>query len=259
MRVLAGRIKRVLAGRAVVFADRGARLHRVGDEPVVDEVELDDARRLADRCLDRGGIAELPVVADIAGRLRPDLRRAGLQRRDDVDDRRLDRVIDRDLLSGVARLRQAVGDDHGHRVADMAHAVNREHRMRRLLHRRAVLRIDQPAAGQAADLVLGHVLAGVDGNDPRRLGRRARVDAAEFRVGVRAAQEIGVELARAVDVVGVGPLSGQEPVILAPQDRRADRSICHCRYSAATPWGLGAGASPRMTAAPSAMASTMLW
>ena len=71
MRVLAGRIERVLAGRAVVFPDRGARLHRIGDKPVVDEVELDDFGGLADRGLDRGRITQMPVVADIARRLRP--------------------------------------------------------------------------------------------------------------------------------------------------------------------------------------------
>jgi hypothetical protein len=142
MRVLAGRIKNMLAGRAVEFANRGARLHRIRDEAVVDQVELDDPGRLADRGLDRRGIAQMPVVTDIARRFRPHLRRARLQRRDDVDDRRLDGVIDGDVLGGVARLSEAVGDDDRDGVADMAHAVDRQHRMRRLLHRRAVLGID---------------------------------------------------------------------------------------------------------------------
>ncbi len=70
-------------------------------------------------------------------------------------------------------------------------------------------------------------------------------------------QDIGVELARPVDVVGIGPLSGEEPVVLAPPDWRADRS--HRRYSAAAPWAGAGGASPRITAAPSMIASTMLW
>ena len=48
MRVLARRVERVFAGRAVELADRGARLHRIGDEAVVGEVELDDPRRLGD-------------------------------------------------------------------------------------------------------------------------------------------------------------------------------------------------------------------
>ncbi len=73
---------------------------------------------------------------------------------------------------------------------------------------------------------------------------------------VRAPQDVGVELVRPVDVVGVGALSGQEAVILAPPDRGSDRG--HRRYSAAAPWTLAGGASPRITAAPSAIARTML-
>ena len=71
MRVLARRIKGVLAGGAVVFADRRARLHRIGDEPIVDEVELDGLGCLGERCIDRGQIAQMPVVTEIAGRLGP--------------------------------------------------------------------------------------------------------------------------------------------------------------------------------------------
>src|SRR5438270_4013270 len=118
--------------------------------------------------------------------------------------------------------------------------------------------MEQPAAGQAADPFGRQVLAGEHRDDPGRRFGRAGVDAAEAGVGVRAAQDVGVELARPVDVVGIGPLSGKETVVLAPADWRADRSISHGRYSAATPWGFGAGASPRITAAPSAIASTML-
>ena len=149
MRVLARRIERVFVGRAVELADRGARLHRVRHEPVVDEVELDDPRGPGDRGIDRGLVAQMPVVADIAGRLlRPHLRRAGFQRLGRIDDGRLDGVIDVDLLGGVARLAEALGDHDRDRVADMAHPVDREHRMRRLGHRRAVLRM-RPASRTA--------------------------------------------------------------------------------------------------------------
>jgi len=147
VRVLAGRIERVLAGRAVEIADGGARFHRVGDEAVVDEVELDDTRRLGERRVDHRRVAEMPVVADIARDFREYLRRAGLHRLGDIGDRGLDGVIDRDQLGRVARLRQAVGDDDRDRVADMAHLAVRQHRVRRLLHRRAVLRMNLPAAG----------------------------------------------------------------------------------------------------------------
>ena len=257
VRVLAGREERVLAGGAVELADRGARLHRVGDEAVVDEVEPHHPRRPADRRVDRREIAQMPVVAEVARRLVAHLRRAGLQRRGRVDDRGLLGIVDADQLGRVARLRQGVGDDDRDRVADMAHPVGRQHRMRRLDHRRAVLRMDEPAAGQPADAVGREVGGGVDGRDPGCRPRRRGVDAGDPGIRVRAAQDEGVELAGPVDVVGVGALPGQEAVILAPPDRRSDRG--HRPYSAAAPWTLAGGASPRITAAPSAIASTMLW
>src|SRR6185312_10581274 len=105
--------------------------------------------------------------------------------------------------------------------------------------------MDLPAAGQPADPVSRHVLAGVDRGHPRRLGRGAGVEARDPRIGVRAAQDIGVELARAIDVVGIGALSGQEAVILAPANRRSD--LCHDRYSAAA-------LVPFMAAAPALIA-----
>ena len=81
MRVLAGRVERVLAGRAVEIADRGARLHGVGNEAVVDEVELGDMRRLGEGGIDRRLVADMPVVAEIAGRLGQTCGAPGLQRR----------------------------------------------------------------------------------------------------------------------------------------------------------------------------------
>ena len=108
MRVLARRVERVFAGRAVELADRGARLHRVGDQPVVDEVELDDPRRLGERGIDRGQVAEVPVVAEVARRprRRPAARPASAPRPASTTAGSLG-VVDLDQLGRVARLRQA--------------------------------------------------------------------------------------------------------------------------------------------------------
>jgi len=77
----------------------------------------------------------------------------------------------------------------------MAHASTREHRMRRLLHRRAVLRIDQPAAGQPADIVGRHVFAGEHRDDTRCGCRGGGIDAGDPGMRMRAAQNVGVDLA----------------------------------------------------------------
>src|SRR5690349_6677970 len=110
------------------------------------------------------------------------------------------------------RLRIGLGNYNSNGVADMTDAIDRQYRMRRLLHRRSVFRRNQPAAGEAADIVLRHIRAGKDGDDARRGRRGARIDAAKPGASMWAPQDIGVELPGPVDVVGVSALSGQEPV-----------------------------------------------
>ena len=226
MRVLARRKERVLAGRTVELADRRTRLHRIGNEAIVDEVELDHPRRLGEGGIDRGQVAEAPVVAEVARHIGKDQRRAGLQCVCRIDNGGFLDEIDVQLVGRLARLFEGLGDDDRDRVADMAHTIDRERGMRRLCHRRAVFRMDLPAAGQPADAVSHHVLPGEYGGDPGRLRRCGGVDARYPRMRMRAAQDVGVELMRAVDVVGVGALSGQEAVILTPPDRRSDRGHC---------------------------------
>ena len=52
--------------------------------------------------------------------------------------------------------------------------------------------------------------AGEDRDDARRLQRRGSVDLVDRRMRVRRAQEIGVGLARTIDVVDVVALAGDE-------------------------------------------------
>src|SRR5215472_12018171 len=105
----------------------------------------------------------------------------------------------------------------------MTHAIYRKQRMRGLGHRRPVFRMDLPAAGKPTEAVIGDVLTAKGRDHSRRLGRRGGVDAGDASMGMRAADDKGVELMRAVDVVGVGALSGQKTEILAPPDRGSDR------------------------------------
>ena len=165
VRKLAGRPQRVVAGRRVVFGDRRARLHRVADQPVVDQADPRDMRGLAEGRIGRRLVAELPVAAQVVGHVVEEKRRVGLDGVEHADHRRQHLVVDHHRLGAALRLLQRLGDHEGDRVADVAHLALRQRRMRRLLHRQAVLAGDAPAAGQSADVV---------GRDRRRSARRAR-------------------------------------------------------------------------------------
>ena len=67
VRKLAGGPHRVVAARHVVLADHRTRLHRIADQPVVDQADLGDVRRLLECGVGRALVAQLPVDADVVG------------------------------------------------------------------------------------------------------------------------------------------------------------------------------------------------
>ena len=78
MRVLARRIERDRVRAGIVVADGGARLHRVRDQAVVDEIELCHMLRRGEGRVGRRLVAEVPVVDRVVRRDVMDLRLAGL-------------------------------------------------------------------------------------------------------------------------------------------------------------------------------------
>jgi hypothetical protein len=128
-------------------------------------------------------------------------------------------------------LGQRFGDHDGERIADMAHALGRQNRMGRLLHRAAVFVLDEPAARKAADRIGRHVGAGEHRH--HAVGRFcfARFDAYDHGVGRLGAHEKRVDLVRARNVVRIVPLARQKPVILFAAHRRANSVDSHLRFS----------------------------
>jgi len=222
VRVLAGDVQRVRVVGAAVRGHGRARLDRVRNQPVVDDVDLGDVRGLGERRVDGGLVAQRPRVALVAGCLFVDLRRAGFERGNTVHHRRQHLVVDIDQLRGVLRLVRRLGDDQRDRVADVAHLALRQHRMRRLVHRLAVGARDEPAARQAVHPL--EVGPGEHGDHPRRGLCLRGVDLADLCVGVRRAQEVRVRVVRRVDVVGVLPRAGQEAQVFPATDGLADQA-----------------------------------
>ena len=107
VRVLVGDVERVARVVLVVDGVGGARLHRVRDQPVVDDVELGDVRRLGERGVDRGLVAVAPVVAGVVGDLVVHRRPLDARGLGDVDHRRQLLVVDLDQLGRVLGLRSS--------------------------------------------------------------------------------------------------------------------------------------------------------
>jgi len=71
----------------VVFGNCRARLHRIRRQAIIGEIQGHHVGGLAEGILDRGLVADRPVIDHIARRFRMQLRGARLDRRDHVGNR----------------------------------------------------------------------------------------------------------------------------------------------------------------------------
>ena len=211
----------------VVVAERGARLHGIRNQPVVDDMQPGDMRGGLDRGVGGGGVADRPVIDQIAVGFRMQLRRAGLERLRGVGDRRLLGVGDGDGLGRVARLALGLGHHDHHRVADIADPVDRQRRPGAHLHRRAVLGMDHPAADQIADAVRLELAAGQHADDARHAFRRLDVDPDDVGMRMRAAHEHCVLHAGHHHVVDIAAGAGDEALVFLARNACADAFDSH--------------------------------
>ena len=174
MGVLAGGVEGVAVAAAIVLADRGAGLDGVGDLAVVDEVEAGDVVGAGEGLVGRVLVAQRPIHAGVVGSLIVQLWRSVFGRLGRIDGGREHPVIDPDRLHPVSGLSEAIGDHHGHQVADEAYLAQRQGRARRRVLRPAV---GGEAARHAAQSVGGDVVAGEDLEHPGQGRRPAGVDA----------------------------------------------------------------------------------
>ena len=181
MAALAADRQRQMIALGIVFADRRARFHEIGDDARIDDGYLGDRMRICECRLGRLLVADRYVEQHIAGMVGPDLRRAFLHRIDDADHRRQRRPVDLDRLERVTRVIDRIRDHEGDGIADMAHLAVGEDRIRRP-RKRIDFQVEQ--AGQTAEIL--DVLAGQDRADPGQATGAGGIDG-EFRVRVRGA------------------------------------------------------------------------
>ena len=206
---MAGIDGEMLAPPVIGGHDR-TRLHGAGGNAVHDETVLHHhvgggKGLLGGLPVALGGVEGLVVRA-----LVPDRRGAGQVGggRVELDGQGL--VVDLDGLAGILGLGNGFGDHHGDRLAHMAHPVAGQGRAGRAEHRRAITLLGRRSALHVAELLLGIVFAGQDGDDAGHLRGHGGVDPQEFGVGMRRAQEDRIALPVHEDVIGEAALTLQE-------------------------------------------------
>jgi hypothetical protein len=211
----------------IVFRNRRARLHRVGHQPVVGDVHRNDIGRGLKGVASGRFVADTPVINDVAGRFGMKLWSTGCDGRTNVRCGRKLFVNNLDSLCCVARLIAGFRDHDGDRVSDKADSFGRHGRPRAHFHRRAVLGMDHPAADEISDLVVDELLAGQHIDHAWHLHGGCDVDAFDFCVGVRAADERRIGHAVKADVVGVFALAGDETLVFLAHNASANTFNTH--------------------------------
>ena len=123
VRILGRGVKRVTRAVGMVLPDGGARLDRIGVDPIVDELDRDDVFGVAESGVGRFLAAHHQRHGDVVGRLVPHRRRPGFDRILGRNDRRQRFVLDLDQFGGVPRLLQGFRHHERDPVADCADLV----------------------------------------------------------------------------------------------------------------------------------------
>ena len=225
MRVLAGGVQRVIAGAAGKVTYRHTRLHRVGHQTVVAQLQRGHVCGFLERLFD-GSLVLLdkaPVIAKVVLQIVMHLGCIGLQRILHVDHRRQFGDVHINGFGRITRLRQCLGHDGGDWFAHVADLAGGQNRVARFLHDFTVFVGDLPAAGHPAHA--GKIRGGKDFYNTRHPLSRRSVDIVDRSVRDIRAQEKHIGLSAQVDIVGVISRTRQKPDVLTPFRAGADASV----------------------------------
>ena len=233
MHALAAGIERVMVAIRLVVTERRARLHRVHDDAVVDELELRHMMRGLHRRFGLLRIADVPVIGEVRAVLLPDHGRTGGNRTRRIGDGGQVFIVHHHEVGRIARLRRRLGHDHRHKVAHMAHPVPRDQPARRLEDWRPVLVLQHVGGGRvdgAKPCFLG-IAPRIDRDDARRCLGIFRVDPGNPRMRMRTAHHHRIGLARQRNIVRIASFSRHKPNILDAPRRLPHTELHHGRTS----------------------------
>ncbi len=220
MRILRRRPQRELPHSAAVLREHRARLHRVRDQPLIDDVILHHHLGSFECGV---GIAAVhhPVEADVVGDIGVKLRRSRFRCFEGIDGDRQRLVVDIDRVGGIARLIAIGCDDDRDGVSDVADCVDCD---RRIGWRFRIRTGDDPCARDRAEAGVLHLLAGVHAEDAGHRGGFLCINTLDLCVRVRRSHHGHVDHAGENEVVGVFGLAGDEPRIFAAFDSGSENA-----------------------------------
>ena len=172
--------------------------------------------------LDRLGVAEPPIVGDVAPEFLVHQRRSCQGGGREVRHRgeRLPRDIDR--RGSVGGRVRVFGHDERHRIAHVARLIRGEDRPASERHRGAVVGGDVPQHVGIAAAIPAPVLPGEHGQHAWHGARALGGNRPDAGMGVRTAHEGGVCLPRKPDIVHEPTSASQKPIVFQARMRCAD-------------------------------------
>ena len=215
----------------VVLRQAAARLERVGRHPVDDHLVAHDALGPGKERLRGSPVPDFVGVRLVSRVLFPQGRRTRRERLLRGDHGGQGLVLHFDQLGGVFRLVQSLGHDEGDRLADVAHALLREQRLRGDERGRTVTLLSRHDGSQRSQAPRAHVVARQYGDHARSLPRRAHIYGQQARMRVRRAQHASARFAGKLHVVDVTAPALQQPWILLPRHCLSYAKQPHARRS----------------------------
>jgi hypothetical protein len=202
--------------RRVGLRHDAARLDRHRRDAGDGQPSLDDRVRLREAARDVTDRARRRA-RDVVGPFVEDPRRTRRQRRLGGRDRRQRLVSHLDRVGAIGGPVRVVGEDHGDRLARVAHLRPGDHRLGvgAELRRRHEGRHRGGALGQIGDRE--------DRDDARKRAGSARVHFYDARMGVRAPHDRRMDETRQPHVVHEAAAAGEEAAIFAAFDGQSDR------------------------------------
>ena len=217
-RALGAAAQEIAVARRIVGCGRTPRLHGRDHDSLVHDRDTPDMPGGGKNALDllrvRIGIRSeaRPIDGDVAGSLRPYLRRAGAHGFAQIDDRRALLIFHIDELGAVLRSLERLTDDHRDRLSKVPHRGCCQRRALRNNQLRAAAPAERRMLGYVADPL--HVGASEHGEHAGRRAGRAGLDGADVGERMRRADEISIGLAADRHIVGEVAEAAHQRIIL---------------------------------------------